>query len=54
MPRQSRLDAPGVVHHVMIRGIERCNIFRNNEDREDFLERLSVLIPETGIKLRNK
>jgi len=50
MPRQSRLDAPGVVHHVMIRGIERCNIFRNNEDREDFLERLSVLIPETGIK----
>jgi len=50
MPRQSRLDAPGIVHHVMIRGMDRCNIFRNNNDRDDFLERLSVLIPETGIK----
>ncbi|OEU78140.1 MAG: hypothetical protein BA865_07295 [Desulfobacterales bacterium S5133MH4] len=25
MPRSSRLDAPGVLHHIMIRGIERRN-----------------------------
>jgi len=27
MPRQARLDAPGVLHHIMIRGIERRKIF---------------------------
>ena len=48
MPRTARLDAPGVLHHVMIRGIERRNIFRNNKDREDFIERLDILCPETG------
>lgn len=49
MPRLSRLDAPGVLHHIMIRGIERRKIFRNNKDREDFLDRLSKLLPETDI-----
>jgi putative transposase len=47
MPRTARLDAPGVLHHVMIRGIERRKIFRNNKDREDFLKRLAMLCPET-------
>ncbi|NIA04438.1 MAG: transposase [Proteobacteria bacterium] len=48
MPRLARLDAPGVFHHVMIRGIERRKIFRNKKDREDFLNRLERLLPETG------
>ena len=47
MPRTARLDAPGVFHHVMIRGIERRNIFRNKADRDDFLQRLEKLLPET-------
>ena len=47
MARTARLDAPGVFYHVMIRGIERRNIFRNRKDREDLLERLSRLLPET-------
>jgi len=47
MPRQARLDAPGVLHHIMIRGIERRKIFINDGDREDFLERLSKLLPRT-------
>ena len=47
MPRLARLDAPGVLHHIMIRGIERRNIFRVRKDREDFLEWLSTLLPET-------
>lgn len=47
MPRLARLDAPGVVHHIMIRGIERRKIFRNDKDREDFLDRLSTLLPKT-------
>ncbi|MGD0918436.1 MAG: transposase, partial [Thermodesulfobacteriota bacterium] len=28
MPRQPRLDAPGALHHLMGRGIERTQIFR--------------------------
>ncbi|KKK58644.1 hypothetical protein LCGC14_3042380, partial [marine sediment metagenome] len=47
MPRLARLDAPGVFHHVMIRGIERRKIFWNKKDREDFLDRLGKLLPET-------
>ncbi|MBS3906727.1 MAG: hypothetical protein KGZ49_06785 [Syntrophaceae bacterium] len=41
MPRQPRLDAPGALHHVMGRGIERTNIFRIDRDRDDFLNRLA-------------
>ena len=47
MPRQARLDAPGVLHHIMIRGIARRKIFINDRDREDFLDRLTELLPET-------
>lgn len=43
MPRKSRMDAPGTLHHVMGRGIERTKIFRNRQDREDFLARLGGL-----------
>ena len=43
MPRQSRLDAPGTLHHVMGRGIEKTAIFRKEEDRKDFLNRIAVL-----------
>ena len=37
MPRQPRLDAPGALHHVMGRGIDRIKMFRNRKDRDDFL-----------------
>ena len=47
MPRLARLDAPGLLQHIIIRGIERRAIFRDDFDRENFLERLSRLVPET-------
>lgn len=43
LPRQPRLDAPGALHHVMGRGIERSNVFRTDRDRDDFLNRLAKL-----------
>jgi len=49
IPRQARLDAPGVLHHVIIRGIERRNVFRDDDDRDDLIERLSLLLPECRI-----
>lgn len=48
MPRLARLDAPGVLHHVIIRGIERRRIFRDSKDQDDFLARFGDLIPITG------
>ena len=48
MPRLARLDAPGVIHHVIIRGIERRKIFRDNKDCEDMINRLSDLLPATS------
>jgi REP element-mobilizing transposase RayT len=47
MPRQSRIDAPGALHHIIVRGIERKRIFVDDKDREDFLERMSALLQET-------
>jgi putative transposase len=47
MPRLARLDTPGLLHHSMIRGIERRRIFNGNEDRENLIERLSKLLPKT-------
>jgi REP element-mobilizing transposase RayT len=47
MPRLARLDAPGVLHHIIIRGIERRMIFRDDNDRDNFIDRLATLLPET-------
>ena len=47
MPRQPRLDAPGVLQHVMARGIERRKIFWNDKDRSSFLNRLALILEET-------
>ena len=48
MPRAPRLDIPHLLHHVIIRGIERCDIFRDDEDRIGFLDRLTLLLRETS------
>ncbi|MBW2109245.1 MAG: hypothetical protein JRI36_11365 [Deltaproteobacteria bacterium] len=47
MPRRSRIDAPGALHHVIARGIARKKIFRDDHDRNNFLDRLSMLLEET-------
>ena len=46
MPRLARLDAPGILHHVMGRGIERKKILINDTDRNDFIDRLAALAEE--------
>jgi len=48
MPRHARLDAPGTLHHVIIRGIERGAIMKDNVDREAFVTRLGAVAPATG------
>ena len=48
MPRKLRIDAPGALHHIIARGIERSLIFENNADRHNFLARLGDILKETG------
>ncbi len=50
MPRKSRIDAPGALHHIIARGIERKSKFRDNKDRNNFSERLSDIIAGTETK----
>ena len=46
MPRKARIDAARAIHHIIGRGINRCAIFRENHDREDFLLRLAAILQE--------
>lgn len=34
MPRQVRLDAPGTLHHVIVRGIEKRKIVDNATEQK--------------------
>jgi REP element-mobilizing transposase RayT len=47
MPRRARLDAPGTLHHVIVRGIERRRIVDDVADRKNFVKRLGQLSAET-------
>lgn len=51
MPRKARLDVPGTLHHVMVRGIEGTKIFREEEDRKAFIDRLRSLVMETESRI---
>jgi len=37
MPRKARIDAPGALQNIIIRGIERNSIFRDDHDKEKFI-----------------
>jgi putative transposase len=51
MARGPRLDGPGVLHHVMARGIEQRPIFRCDSDRRDLLSRLASSCREGGARI---
>jgi hypothetical protein len=46
MPRKDRLDAAGALHHIIVRGIERRRIFSEDQDRDNFVERLGDIVLE--------
>ncbi len=48
MPRKARIDAPGALHHVIIRGIEKKAIFRDKRDKDNFVERLGRVLLDTS------
>ena len=46
-PPQSRIDAPGALHHVIIRGIERKAIVKDDADRNEFVERMESIFGDS-------
>jgi putative transposase len=48
MPRHARLDTPGALHHIMIRGINKGDLFMDDSDRRKFLERMAMVMEETS------
>ena len=46
MPRKARIDAPGALHHIIIRGIEKRKIFEDDNDRYQFIKRLGHILTE--------
>jgi len=47
MPRKARIDAPGALHHIIVRGIEKREIFKDNSDRQRFIERLGAILSDS-------
>jgi REP element-mobilizing transposase RayT len=47
MPRQSRIDTAGALHHIIARGIERRTIFNDDQDRYDFIKNLGLILEQT-------
>lgn len=50
MPRRSRIDVPGALHHIIGRAIKRSRIFWDDTDRNEFLERLAGIIEQTDTR----
>jgi putative transposase len=50
MPRHRRLNAPGAIHHVIARGLDRQDIFLDDLDRRNFLGRLESALAQTEAK----
>jgi putative transposase len=48
MPRKSRIDAPGALHHIIVRGIERRKIFADDTDRNNFIDRVGGIVADTN------
>jgi putative transposase len=46
MPRKARIDAPGALHHIIVRGIEKRPIFEDDKDRNQFIKRLGDVLIE--------
>ena len=51
MARPRRLEAAGVVYHVMARGNERKAVFRDDADRQRYLSRLAHYREKFGFRL---
>jgi len=50
VPRKPRIDAPGTVHHVWVRGVLKHPIFVDSRDRADLRDLLGSTLVECGAR----
>ena len=48
MPRTGRVDSPGAIQHLLVRGLERRRLFKDAKDYGEFIRRLSGALEDTG------
>ena len=51
MARKLRVQFPGAIYHVTIRGVERRAVFLDDRDRERFLSQLADGVELDGARL---
>ncbi len=47
MPRVSRIDDPVGLYHPVARDFERRLVFRDNAERDSFIDRFGIVLDET-------
>ena len=50
MPRFARLELAGLLQHLMVRGIERRDMFFDDHDRQRVVDRFASLLSQTGVR----
>jgi len=51
MPRQARLEIPGVSVHVTQRGVNRCAVFLDDDDRQHYLRLLLASAQQHALRI---
>lgn len=51
MPRQARIDCPGALHHVIVRGIEGKDIFKEYYNKQELYTRLKKMWDKSGLRI---
>lgn len=51
MPRTARRKSKTGIYHIMLRGINRQDLFEDDEDRQNFIEKLAFYKEKSGYKL---
>ncbi|MFC1859001.1 hypothetical protein ACFL9U_13415 [Thermodesulfobacteriota bacterium] len=46
MPGKTGIDAPSALHHIIYRGIERAEIFNDDIDRNNFVDRVADIFSQ--------
>ncbi len=51
MPRRNRCVLPGIAHHITQRGVNRCQTFSSDDDRQTYLRLLKLNLEDSGVNV---
>ncbi len=51
LPRKTRIHYVGALYHVIVRGNNKEYIFKSDEDKNEYLNRVNIYIEKYGGKL---